>query len=289
MTIPEIKSLYLKKLSQLYPETEINTFFHLLLEEHFGIKRIDLALKPDLLNKDWSPQVFEEALSQLVEEKPIQYVLGKTEFAGMVFQVNEYVLIPRPETEELVQWILDSLATNKTVEIPENPLRILDIGTGSGCIPITLALGMPNAEVHALDVSKKALEVVRDNALSLGAKVRFFEMDVLTSEQLPEKYDVIVSNPPYVRMSEKSQMRGNVLKHEPELALFVKSEDPLLFYRKIGSLGREALRDNGMLFFEINENLAEQTFEILTDLSYQRIEIRKDIYGKDRMIRAFKK
>ena len=195
MTIPEIKSLYLQKLSHLYPETEINSFFNLLLENHFGIKRIDLALRPDLLNKDWPNQVFEETLSQLIEEKPIQYVLGKTEFAGMTFIVNEHVLIPRPETEELVQWILDHLAPDSSNEIPNNQLRILDIGTGSGCIPITLALSMPYAEVHAIDISKKALEVARENASNLGAPVRFIEMDILAADRLPETYDVMVSNP----------------------------------------------------------------------------------------------
>lgn len=282
MTLPEIKNLFLQKLDPLYPETEILSFFYLLLEHHFGTKKVDLALEPELMRKEWPGEHFIEALDQLLEERPIQYITGHAEFAGHVFKVNENVLIPRPETEELVQWMLESIDRN-------HPVKILDIGTGSGCIPITLALKLPGAEVHALDVSADALGLARENAQRLDARVRFFKLDILSAESLVEDYDVIVSNPPYVRMSEKNEMRGNVLKHEPDLALFVKDEDPLIFYRRIAELSSEALTENGMLFFEINENLSESTQDILSRLSYRNIETRKDIYGKNRMIRAFKK
>lgn len=282
MTLPEIKNLFLKKLDSLYPETEILSFFYLLLEHHFGTKKIDLALEPELMRKKWPEKRFLEALGQLLEERPIQYVVGHAEFAGLKFKVNENVLIPRPETEELVEWMLETIDRRQ-------PLRILDIGTGSGCMPITLSLQIPSAEIHAVDISEKALELARENAQRLGAEVRFFNLDILTVESLAENYDVIVSNPPYVRLSEKNEMRGNVLKHEPDLALFVYDEDPLLFYRKIAALGKSALTENGMLFFEINENLAEPVREALSNLSYQNIEVRKDIYGKNRMIRAIKK
>lgn len=282
MTLPEIKNLFLQKLDPLYPETEILSFFYLLLEHHFGTKKVDLALEPELMRKEWPGEHFIEALDQLLEERPIQYITGHAEFAGHVFKVNENVLIPRPETEELVQWMLESIDRN-------HPVKILDIGTGSGCIPITLALKLPGAEVHALDVSEDALGLARENAQRLDARVRFFKLDILSAESLVEDYDVIVSNPPYVRMSEKNEMRGNVLKHEPDLALFVKDEDPLIFYRRIAELSSEALTENGMLFFEINENLSESTQDILSRLSYRNIETRKDIYGKNRMIRAFKK
>ena len=282
MTLPEIKNLFLQKLDTLYPETEILSFFYLLLEHHFGTKKIDLALEPELMRKEWPEKRFSEALDQLLEERPIQYVVGHAEFAGLKFKVNENVLIPRPETEELVAWMLESIDKSQ-------PLRILDIGTGSGCIPITLSLQIPSAEIHAVDISEKALELARENAQRLGAEVRFFNLDILTVESLAENYDVIVSNPPYVRLSEKNQMRGNVLKHEPDLALYVRDEDPLLFYRKIAALGKSALTENGMLFFEINENLAEPVREALSNLSYQNIEVRMDIYGKNRMIRAIKK
>ena len=282
MTLPEIKNLFLQKLDTLYPETEILSFFYLLLEHHFGTKKIDLALEPELMRKEWPEKRFSEALHQLLEERPIQYVVGHAEFAGLKFKVNENVLIPRPETEELVAWMLETIDRSQ-------PLRILDIGTGSGCIPITLSLQIPSAEIHAVDISEKALELARENAQRLGAEVRFFNLDILTVESLAENYDVIVSNPPYVRLSEKNQMRGNVLKHEPDLALYVRDEDPLLFYRKIAALGKGALTENGMFFFEINENLAEPTGEALSNLNYQSIEVRKDIYGKNRMIRAIKK
>lgn len=282
MTLPEIKNLFLKKLDSLYPETEILSFFYLLLEHHFGTKKIDLALEPELMRKKWPEKRFLEALGQLLEERPIQYVVGHAEFAGLKFKVNENVLIPRPETEELVEWMLETIDRRQ-------PLRILDIGTGSGCMPITLSLQILSAEIHAVDISEKALELARENAQRLGAEVRFFNLDILTVESLAKNYDVIVSNPPYVRLSEKNEMRGNVLKHEPDLALFVYDEDPLLFYRKIAALGKSALTENGMLFFEINENLAEPVREALSNLSYQNIEVRKDIYGKNRMIRAIKK
>lgn len=282
MTLPEIKNLFLQKLDTLYPEAEILSFFYLLLEHHFGTKKIDLALEPELMRKKWPEVQFIEALDQLLEERPIQYILGRTEFAGFEFKVNENVLIPRPETEELVQWMLEVIDRN-------HPLKILDVGTGSGCIPVTLALKLPGVEVHALDVSEDALELARVNAKKLGARVRFFKLDILTAESLVEDYDVIVSNPPYVRLSEKNEMRGNVLKHEPDLALYVHDENPLLFYKKIAALGTSALTENGMLFFEINENLAERAREALSNLSYQNIELRRDIYGKNRMIRASKK
>ena len=212
MTLPEIKNLFLQKLDSLYPETEILSFFYLLLEHHFGMKKIDLALEPELMRKKWPEKRFLEALGQLLEERPIQYIVGHAEFAGLKFKVNENVLIPRPETEELVAWMLESIDRSQ-------PLRILDIGTGSGCMPITLSLQIPSAEIHAVDISEKALELARENAQRLGAEVRFFNLDILTVESLAKNYDVIVSNPPYVRLSEKNEMRGNVLNHEPDLAL----------------------------------------------------------------------
>jgi release factor glutamine methyltransferase len=196
--------------------------------------------------------------------------------------LDENVLIPRPETEELVYWIIDSLNARK-------PSKILDIGCGSGCIPVALAVKLPLAEVQALDVSAKALEIARYNAENLNANVQFDRINILEADHLDKKFDVIVSNPPYVRLSEKKLMRGNVLKHEPEIALFVNDDDPLLFYRKISSLAKDGLTSEGILFFEINEELAESTCKILEAFEFQNIEIRKDIFGRDRMIRAFKK
>ena len=282
MTLPEIKSLFLKNLKHLYPEAEIISFFHMALEHYFSVQRVDLALQPELMRKEWAGKKLVEVLDELAREKPIQYILGTAEFAGMRYRVDKNVLIPRPETEELVYWIIDTLNARKHS-------KILDIGCGSGCSPVTLALKLPLAEVHALDVSTKALEIARYNAENLNATVQFERINILEADRLDEMYEVIVSNPPYVRFSEKSLMRGNVLKHEPEIALFVNDEDPLLFYRNIASLAKDGLKSNGILFFEINEELAESTCQILEAFEFQNIEVRKDIYGRDRMIRAFKK
>jgi release factor glutamine methyltransferase len=282
MTLPQIKELFFERLQGLYPETEIESLFYLILEHHLGIKRIDLALRPELRTQVQDTDDFEKSLDQLARHRPIQYIMGQTEFAGMTFKVDESVLIPRPETEELVHWITET-ALHLT-----SP-RILDIGTGSGCIPISLSKRIQGAEVHALDISPMALEIARDNARRLQAEVRFFQHDILGPEELDLSYDVLVSNPPYVRKSEKGMMRDNVLKHEPELALFVDDEDPLLFYRRISEHALRSVESGGYLFFEINEALADRTIALLADGPFTDIEVKKDIYGKDRMIRAVKK
>lgn len=288
MTLPEIKDRFMNELAHLYPDAEITSFFHLILEHHFDIKRIDLSLRPELRSQDWDRVPFDKALTDLLRERPIQYILGQAEFAGMSFVVNESVLIPRPETEELVNWVIESA---KGLSSP----RILDLGTGSGCIPVTLSRKIPGAEVHALDVSAAALETARLNAERLNAEVRFFEADVLMRNSLKEMFDIedaytiMVSNPPYVRRQEKDKMRGNVIKHEPEIALFVPDDDPLLFYRRIAEHTLQSLKSGGFIFFEINEELAESTRALLSDHNFEDIQIRKDIYGKDRMIRALKK
>ena len=282
MTLPQIKNKFLEELKALYPATEIESFFQLLLEDQFGIKRINMALNPELQKQQWNAQPFEEALVQLLQERPIQYILGKTEFAGMTFCVDESVLIPRPETEELVRWIADSA---RELSSPE----ILDIGTGSGCIPIALAKMLPDAKIQALDVSAAALATARKNAQRLKARVNFFKHDILSPRNLGQNYTVMVSNPPYVRKSEMVLMRGNVARYEPEGALFVSDEDPLQFYRRIGEHGLVSLNRGGLLFFEINECLANKTVELLSEMGYSDVKVRKDIYDKDRMIRAVKK
>ena len=282
MTLPQIKELFLERLSGLYPETEIESFFYLILEDRLGIRRIDLALRPELMTQSREPDAFYTALEELALFRPIQYILGRTEFAGLTFHVDESVLIPRPETEELVNWVLE---VARRMPSP----RILDIGTGSGCIPVTLAKKLPGAQVHALDISESALLTARKNAERLQAEVRFFRHDILSGEDLELSYDIIISNPPYVRKSEKELMRDNVLKHEPEIALFVSDEDPLLFYRRIVEHAKLSLKSGGHLFFEVNEELAGQTAKLLRVGPFESIEIRKDIYGKQRMIGAVKK
>jgi release factor glutamine methyltransferase len=235
---------------------------------------------------------WESVLAELKKEKPIQYILGETEFYGLPFLVNENTLIPRPETEELVEWIIKS--TN--YEILSTKLRILDIGTGSGCIAISLAKNITNAEVSAIDISEKALATAKKNAEINKVEVSFINIDILkindlaelptSNFQLPTQFDIIVSNPPYVRNLEKAEIKPNVLEYEPHLALFVEDTDALLFYRKIADLAKENLSENGMLFFEINQYLGKETVELLENLGFKNIELKKDIYGNDRMIRS---
>ena len=195
------------------------------------------------------------------------------------FKVTSDVLIPRPETEELVEWII-SESKNRT------SLKILDIGTGSGCIAISLAHHLPNAEVFAIDVSAKALQMAKQNALLNHVEVHFLEIDILKAENLPQQFDIIVSNPPYVRNLEKEEIKNNVLEHEPHLALFVDDFEALIFYKKIAELAIINLNNNGQLFFEINQYLGREMVQLLEDLQFSNIELRKDIYGNDRMTRA---
>ena len=198
----------------------------------------------------------------------------------MRFEVNENTLIPRPETEELVEWIVDEQKTKDK----RQKVSILDIGTGSGCIPITIKKEIPNALVSAIDVSEKALEMARKNAIDNEVEVNFILQNILESESLIEKYDIIVSNPPYVRNLEKQEIKKNVLDYEPHLALFVEDTDALLFYRKIAQLALSGLAPNGKLFFEINQYLGKETIELLENLGFKNIELRKDFVGNDRMI-----
>ena len=291
MVLKTFKSKLLQELSAIYDEQEIESFFYLLLESYHGKKRIDLALNPEM-EMDASQLVkWEGALSELKNQKPIQYIIGETEFYGLPFLVNENTLIPRPETEELVEWI-EVESRKSEVE----SLKILDIGTGSGCIAISLAKNLPNAEVFAVDVSEKALAVAEKNAANNKVKVNFVNADILiindlvdlptSNFQLPTHFDIIVSNPPYVRNLEKAEIKPNVLEFEPHLALFVEDTDALLFYRKIAELATKNLAQNGKLFFEINQYLGKETVELLENLGFKSIELKKDIYGNDRMIQS---
>ena len=261
MLVKTYKSLFQKELSSLYDAMEIESFFFLILEQFRNLKRIDLALQPDLEFTEAEISQWNLVLEQLKQEIPIQYILGKTHFYGLEFQVNPNVLIPRPETEELVDWIIK---TNSNGNL--SPIKIIDIGTGSGCIAISLAKNLTNATVFALDVSKKALEIAQINALQNETKITFIEKNILETTNFEQQFDVIVSNPPYVRNLEKAEIKKNVLENEPHLALFVADDDALLFYRKI------------------NQYLGKETVDLLADLGFQNIELRQDIYGNDRMI-----
>ena len=282
MLFKTYKATFQKELSSLYDEKEIESFFYIVLESFHNLKRIDLALNPDSEMDADQLLRWEHVLNELKKQKPIQYILGATEFYGLPFLVNEDTLIPRPETEELVEWILESTK----YEIQNTKLKVLDIGTGSGCIAISLAKNLPNAQVFALDVSEKALAIAQKNAKINTVEVHFMLKNILETEDLAEQFDVIVSNPPYVRNLEKAEIKSNVLDYEPHLALFVEDDDALLFYRKIAQLAKKNLTKNGRLYFEINQYLGKETFELLESLGFKNVELRKDIYGNDRMIRG---
>ncbi len=278
------KSTFLQELSSLYDEKEIESFFYIVLECFHNIKRIDLALNPEMEMDAMQLLRWESVLSELKKEKPIQYIVGETEFYGLPFLVNENTLIPRPETEELVEWILESTK----YEIQSTRFRILDIGTGSGCIAISLAKNLPNAQVSAIDVSEKAFATANRNAEINEVNVDFILKNILETEDLNEQFDIIVSNPPYVRNLEKAEIKPNVLEFEPHLALFVDDNDALLFYRKIAQLAKKNLSENGQLYFEINQYLGKETVKLLEILGFKNIILKKDIYGNDRMIRCTK-
>jgi len=280
MKIKEYKTKFIAELLPFYDEMEAESFFYLILENQRQLRRIDLALNIDLLFSKEEILIWNAILEKLQLEIPIQYILGTTHFYGLKFNVNENVLIPRPETEELVEWIISS-----TAKLPNfKNIKILDIGTGSGCIAISLAKNIPNAEVSAIDISDKALAVAKENADLNKVAIAFIQRNILETNDLEQQFDIIVSNPPYVRNLEKAEIKSNVLANEPHLALFVADDDALIFYRKITELATKNLSPEGKLFFEINQYLAKETVELLEKMHFKNSELRKDIYGNDRMI-----
>lgn len=280
MKIKQYRTRFIYELSSIYDAGEAESFFYLILEEKQKLKRIDLALNPELTFSDEEIEIWNSILEQLKQEIPVQYLLGKTSFYGLDFEVNENVLIPRPETEELVDWII------RSTEVRGTNLKVLDIGTGSGCIAISLAKNISNAQVFAIDISEKALATAQKNAQSNEVNVTFLEENILKTDDLEQQFDIIVSNPPYVRELEKEEIKKNVLDNEPHLALFVDDNDALIFYRKIAELAQKNLSPNGQLFFEINQYLGKEMIELLEKTGFKNIELRKDIYGNDRMIRG---
>lgn len=293
MILKEYKINFIETLSSIYDKEEIESFFYIITEFLHQKKRIDLALDPSFSINENELDKWNSIIAELKQEKPIQYILGETEFYGLRFLVNENTLIPRQETEELVELILYENSKNK---IPNS--KILDIGTGSGCIAISLAKNLPNAKVFALDVSEKALEIAKQNAEINKVEINFINKSILEVEdleqltihnsQLTTNFDIIVSNPPYVRNLEKVEIKKNVLEYEPHLALFVEDNDALLFYRKIAQLAKINLSANGKLYFEINQYLGKETVELLENLAFKNIQLIKDIYGNDRMICCLK-
>ena len=282
MNIKEYRTQFIQELTLIYDAGEAESFFYLILEEKKQLKRIDLALHPDLVFSEEEIGVWNAILEQLKQEIPIQYLLGKTSFYGLDFEVNAAVLIPRPETEELVEWILESQKS----KVESQKVKILDIGTGSGCIAISLAKNLPDATVFALDVSEEALATAKKNAENNSVNVTFIHQNILETEDLLQQFDIIVSNPPYVRNLEKEEIKKNVLENEPHLALFVADNDALVFYKKIAQLAQKNLLPNGQLYFEINQYLGKEMVDLLEKMNFKTIDLRKDIYGNDRMTKA---
>jgi len=282
MEIKEYRTQFIQTLSSFYDKDEAESFFYLILEEKHQLSRVDLALQPNLVFTDEEIIVWNSILEQLKLEIPIQYLLGKTSFFGLDFEVNENVLIPRPETEELVDWILESQKS----KAESQKLKILDIGTGSGCIAISLAKNIPSAQVFAIDVSEKALATAKKNAGLNEVNITFLHQSILETDDLEQEFDIIVSNPPYVRNLEKEEIKKNVLDYEPHLALFVDDNDALIFYRKIAELAQKNLSASGQLYFEINQYLGKEMIELLERMNFKNIELRKDIYENDRMVKA---
>ena len=282
MLLKQYKNHFFEALKSVHDVNEIESFFFILIEYFHNLKRIDLALNPDFEISDEEVLKWEAIISDLKTEKPIQYSIGETWFYDSKFYVNEHTLIPRPETEELVDWIIQTHKSKDKIE----KLAILDIGTGTGCIPISLKKNIPQAEVFAIDVSEEALKIAHKNAETNQVQINFILQNILETKDLNQNFDVIVSNPPYVRNLEKQEIKKNVLEFEPHLALFVEDTDALLFYRKIAQLALKNLTANGLLFFEINQYLGKETVELLETLGFKNVELKKDIYGNDRMIKC---
>jgi release factor glutamine methyltransferase len=284
MILKEFKLFFNEALSAIYPKTEIDSFFFILMEEKLNLQRIDTVLKPDYLITEKNLIDLKTIVKRLQKEEPIQYIIGTTEFYGLPFLVDKNTLIPRPETEELVTWVLDEIKVLTNNKITE--LSILDIGTGTGCIPISLAKNLTSLNISAIDISPEALLIAKQNAILNKVRIAFIELDILGAKSLPQKYDVIISNPPYVRELEKEEIKNNVLENEPHLALFVADENPLIFYNKIADLAKQQLSENGMLFFEINQYLGKETVSMLAEKGFKNIQLKKDVFGNDRMIKC---
>ena len=280
MTFSDLEKQFSAELSNAYAREEAAMLCFLSVQHRFQWTKASYLLNKQEVISDANKAYFLEILSQLKASKPIQYILGETDFYGRTFRVNPAVLIPRPETEELVKWVLDSVSM-------ANP-SILDIGTGSGCIAISLKLELPEADVVALDISADALALAKENAELHKAAVRFIKKDVLLMHptDVASTFDVVVSNPPYIASSEKNSMKANVLANEPHLALFVPNTNPLIFYERIASIAQEKLNLGGFLFVEISERFGKEVLELLEKKGFKHVELRQDLGGKDRMVKA---
>ncbi len=282
ITIQEVFEDY-KKLNNIYSSNETEALSLLAISEITQTSKATIKAFPEKVLTAEQLERLQNILAELLTGKPIQYILGVTEFYGLPFKVNPSVLIPRPETEELVEWILSEMQKVKNKGFSG---RIIDIGTGSGCIAVTLKKNVPGAVVFAIDISEDALRTAEDNAELNETEVNFLNLDILNflPDNIIPKSDIIVSNPPYVTQDDKKQMHNNVTDFEPHTALFVPEDDPLIFYRAIADFALVNLKPDGYLFFEINENLGNETVELLQQKGFKKIELRQDMSGRDRMI-----
>ncbi len=281
--IKDIRETYLRELGLIYSEQEASALFDLVTEYRLGLKRLDRILNPDLRLSESEILKVHFDIKELKKLRPVQYIFGEAWFGDLRLKVNEHVLIPRPETEELSAWVADDLKTHPGISI-------LDIGTGSGCIALSLAAKLPSAVISACDISSGALEIARENAARLKLKTNLFRMDIFDRNAWPalSAYDVIVSNPPYVTFSDKKEMLPNVLNYEPPIALFVSDDNPLIYYIEILEFSRDHLNSSGKIYFEINKRFGREMFELLSAYGFENVEIRKDLSGHDRMAGATK-
>ncbi|MBQ8760505.1 MAG: peptide chain release factor N(5)-glutamine methyltransferase [Bacteroidales bacterium] len=280
--VRDIKKYYREQLCSIYDYDEANSLVLILLEHYFKIDKIKMALDPDLRLSESEMLTFHFAVKDLLKNKPIQYIIGETEFCDLKFKVNENVLIPRPETAEMIFKIVNS--QQSTVN---SHCSIIDIGTGSGCIAISLAKAFPNSKIYALDISEEALKVAKENAINNNVNINFIQDDILNlKNKIETKFDIIVSNPPYVRELEKAEMHNNVLEWEPHKALFVSDNDPLIFYRSILEFAKTHLKENGEIWFEINEYLSKEMTALCHELGFSDVNIYKDFRGKERVVRV---
>ena len=280
MLLREIKNIYHGELDDMYPKDEVDSLFNRVIGHYLNLQGFILAFQPNYaLTKEEEQPVF-EALAQLRQEVPLQYILGETEFMGLRIHVDPSTLIPRPETEELVAWVLENLKENQEGKL------ILDIGTGSGNIAIAIKKKAARTVVWGMDISKKALELAKKNSQLNGVEVIWIQHDIMDTTRLEQVFDIIVSNPPYVLESEREIMRSNVKDHEPGSALFVPNDDPLCYYKAILDFNKTNLGKGGLVYFEINETMGDALTDLLLKYGYSEIQTKKDIFGKNRMIRA---
>jgi release factor glutamine methyltransferase len=283
VTISEVQKEYRDALTPAYGDREAKSITRLVLEKELELNSLKLTFERFRILTHAQQQKLQLILGRLLKHEPVQYVLGEADFFGLKFIVSQNVLIPRPETEELVEWAIAFAKNNR-----ENGLKILDIGTGTGCIPIALAKTLSLAHIEACDISEGALEIANENNELNATRVKFFKLDILEEPLAENNYDLIISNPPYIAKSEKNDLAPHVLNYEPHLALFAPAEDALIFYKTIAKKALTGLKSTGILLFEIHAAKGHEVVELLIDLGYKEVELKQDISGKDRMVKGIK-